>query len=66
MAKCGIYKITNLINNHCYIGQSIDIPTRWRNHKTNGLNKDSANHNFYYPLYQAFRWLNGYILWVWR
>ena len=55
MPKCGIYKITNLVNNHCYIGQSTDIFARWRNHKTDGLNKDSTSHNFYYPLYQAFR-----------
>lgn len=31
---CGIYKITNQINGKSYIGQSIDIATRWRNHKT--------------------------------
>ena len=30
---CGIYKITNLINNKSYIGQSIDIYTRWHQHK---------------------------------
>lgn len=28
----GIYKITNLINNKCYIGQSIDIDRRWKQH----------------------------------
>lgn len=30
---CGIYKIKNQINNKVYIGQSIDIYTRWYNHK---------------------------------
>lgn len=30
---CGIYKIQNLINNKIYIGQSIDIKTRWYKHK---------------------------------
>lgn len=30
---CGIYKITNNINNKCYIGQSIDIHRRWNAHK---------------------------------
>ena len=30
---CGIYKIQNLINNKVYIGQSIDIKTRWYKHK---------------------------------
>ena len=29
----GIYKITNLINNKCYIGQSQDIATRFREHR---------------------------------
>lgn len=28
----GIYKITNKINGKVYIGQSIDIDTRWRQH----------------------------------
>lgn len=45
---CGIYKITNTINGRCYIGQSIDIATRWRHHKSYPL---SASH---YPLYRAF------------
>lgn len=29
---CGIYKITNIINGKCYIGQSVDIRKRWRAH----------------------------------
>ena len=29
---CGIYKITNIINNKCYIGQSVDIENRWKAH----------------------------------
>lgn len=28
----GIYKITNTLNDKCYIGQSIDIETRWIQH----------------------------------
>lgn len=31
---CGIYKIENLINHKIYIGQSIDIKTRWYKHKS--------------------------------
>ena len=27
--KCGIYKITNKLTKHSYIGQSIDIRTRY-------------------------------------
>jgi hypothetical protein len=26
----GIYKITNLNNGMCYIGQSVDVADRWR------------------------------------
>jgi group I intron endonuclease len=49
----GIYKITNIINNHCYIGQSRNIQKRWKNHI-------SASHNcneksYEYPLYRAIR-----------
>ena len=29
---CGIYKITNLYNNKVYIGQSVDIEERWKQH----------------------------------
>ena len=29
----GIYKITNNVNKKVYIGQSIDIKRRWREHK---------------------------------
>lgn len=40
----GIYKITNLINNKSYIGQSIDIKRRWSEHRarrgTNPIYKD--------------------------
>lgn len=34
----GIYKITNQLNNKCYIGQSIDIKTRWIQHLYCGKN----------------------------
>lgn len=30
---CGIYKIENKVNHKIYIGQSVDIYTRWYNHK---------------------------------
>lgn len=29
----GVYRITNLVNGKCYIGQSSNIPGRWRDHK---------------------------------
>lgn len=46
--SCGIYKIQNKINNKVYIGQSINIETRWRHHKSYPL---SSSH---YPIYRAF------------
>ena len=49
----GIYKITNLINGHFYIGQSTQIEGRWSDHKIAGLNKNSPSYE--YPLYRAFR-----------
>lgn len=31
---CGIYKITNKINDKCYIGKSVDIYQRWNSHRS--------------------------------
>jgi group I intron endonuclease len=42
---CGIYCIENIINHKKYIGQSINIYQRWKNHK-NELN-NSKHHNDY-------------------
>lgn len=46
---CGIYKITNKINNHAYIGQSIHIYQRWEEH-IRLIDSDCT-----YTLYNAFR-----------
>lgn len=43
---CGIYKITNKINNKSYIGQSKDIYRRWREHIKNF--KDVQNNQVIY------------------
>ena len=48
--KCGIYKITNQLDNMCYIGQSVDISTRWKDHAKCGLGIDTPQNN---KLYQA-------------
>lgn len=53
MSICGIYKITNLINNKCYIGQSVDIKTRWRHHKNNYNKENNQSYNF--SFYRAIR-----------
>lgn len=49
----GIYKITNMQNGHCYIGQSRCIEKRWSNHKIASHNENDKTYN--YPLYKAFR-----------
>ena len=45
----GIYKITNKINNKCYIGQSKDIEARWQKHLS--VYKTAPEWN----LYKAFK-----------
>lgn len=49
----GIYKITNLINGKCYIGQSVNIKQRWTTHLKDAFWENGPEYN--YPLYQAFR-----------
>lgn len=46
----GIYKITNKINNKCYIGQSVDIQQRWSKH----LSAFNGEHTPDYKIYRAF------------
>ena len=47
----GIYKITNNINNKCYIGQSVHIEERWKEHKSE-YNQERENKK---TLYLAFK-----------
>ena len=49
---CGIYKITNQTNNMCYIGQSVDIAKRWKDHAKCGLGIDTPVKN---KLYKAMQ-----------
>jgi group I intron endonuclease len=48
--SCGIYKIENQINQKVYIGQSTNISTRWRRHRSEANNLNNS-----YPLYCAMR-----------
>lgn len=48
--SCGIYKITNIINNKIYIGKSIKIERRWSEHKAEINDLAKQNH-----LYCAMR-----------
>ncbi len=54
MALMGIYKITNINNNNCYIGQSIDIKTRWKSHRKH-FGKTKEVETAHYPIYRAFK-----------
>lgn len=49
----GIYKITNKINGKVYIGQSVNIKQRWKNHRKDAFWKKSRNYNS--PLYRSIR-----------
>ena len=44
---CGIYKITNDINNKCYIGQSKNIKRRFSEHKSEGYRKTHITKRLY-------------------
>lgn len=50
--KCGIYKITNINSQQCYIGQSVDISTRWKDHVKCGLGIEASATN---KLYNAMQ-----------
>lgn len=50
MKMQGIYKIINRINNKIYIGQSIDINLRFKQHKNNAIIK-----KILHPLYNSIR-----------
>lgn len=48
----GIYKIQNKYTEECYIGQSVDIERRWRQHRAN---LDAKGKLRRYPLYRDMR-----------
>ena len=45
---CGIYKITNLLTEQCYIGQSVNISDRWKQHCKCGLGIEASATNKLY------------------
>jgi len=49
-SQCGIYKLTNLLDNKVYIGQSNDVAERWKQHIKCGLGIDTPQNN---KLYKA-------------
>ena len=48
-----VYKITNQKNGMVYIGSSIEVERRWRQHKEASINE--KDHHYNYPLMVAFR-----------
>ena len=51
---CGIYKITNLANGMCYVGQSVDIANRWKQHIKRGIGAEALTKNKLYPAMAEF------------
>lgn len=62
--RTGIYKITNLINGKCYVGQARDGSSRWQTHIKCAVGAEKAPMNKLYPAMQkhglenfTFEWL---------
>lgn len=45
----GIYKITNINNQRCYVGQAVSISDRWRQHVKRGVGAEDWTRNKLYP-----------------
>ena len=45
----GIYKITDLTNSKCYVGQSYSISERWKQHIKRGIGAEAPTRNKLYP-----------------
>ncbi len=52
-AHTGIYKITNLTNQMCYVGQAANLAERWKQHIKRGLGADPVTKNKLYPAMKA-------------
>lgn len=50
----GIYKITNIENNMCYIGQAANIADRWKQHIKRGIGAETPTRNKLYPAMASF------------
>lgn len=51
-SPCGIYKITNIATEESYIGQSVNIKERFRQHIKSGLSSSSTNNKLYQTMKQ--------------
>ena len=52
--KTGIYKITNIENQMCYVGQAVNVADRWKQHIKRGLGAESPTRNKLYPAMTQF------------
>lgn len=52
--KTGIYKITNIKNDKCYVGQAVNIAERWRQHIKRGLGAETPTRNKLYPAMHTY------------
>ena len=52
--KTGIYKITNIENQMCYVGQAANIADRWRQHIKRGIGAEAPTRNKLYPAMLSF------------
>lgn len=50
----GIYKITNIENKMCYVGQAVDIADRWKTHIKRGIGAEAPGNNKLYPAMLSF------------
>ena len=50
----GIYKITNIKNNMCYVGQAANIADRWKQHIKRGIGAETPTKNKLYPAMLSF------------
>lgn len=50
---CGIYKITNIDNGMCYVGQARDVGERFKQHIKKGVGADNPGNNKLYPAMYA-------------
>ena len=47
--RTGIYKITNIENQMCYVGQAANISDRWKQHIKRGVGAETPTRNKLYP-----------------
>lgn len=51
---CGVYKITNLQTEECYIGQAHDVRLRWNDHVKAAIGIDTPAGNKLYSAMQEY------------